>query len=353
MPPYAYLKKYKRDTSTDEDSDSSSSTEEDLNRPDMFYAVNQTFAYFGWKMDIATVYRNDHSSNKRDDLNLATIWSFVHDWKLVVETGVEAYQVGLPHVIEKNLTERLGPLDEQNLAFSTWTRVLVVGLQPEFLRQFLYTVFVEKKFNIEEYVIMYLDNNYMIGGNIENQPWRDPNLSENHPVNQKLKTIFRHVLIFRQENLFAGDVARYESLRDEFAAACKASTFANCSLPEKPAHLQYVAATHDGIKLLMEAMNQSVTKDLKNGSELNMYGQLFPYVKKKTFHDPKFATNANVTFNAFGQRVGRMNVLRMEDLNSGNFTVHITYNVDGSNTTTGTTNTTTSFTHHTLHNPPI
>lgn len=305
----------------------------DVNYPDFYYAVNKTFDHYGWKMDIAAVYRNDHSSRKRDDLNLATIWSFVSVWKGVAKTGVESYQVGLPKMTtDKDGMERLAPLDDQYLSFSTWTRVLVVGLSPEYLRQFLYGVFVEKEFKIEEYIIVYLDNNYMIGNNVPDKPWLDPNRDESDPYNQRLKHIFRHVLVFRVEDLFAGDTGKYEALQTDFTAACEASVFKNCSLPRNPSYLQYVAATYDGIKLLMQSMNNSLDEAKAKG---NKYRHLFPYVQRKQFHDTKFAASPNVTFNFAGQRINRMTVLRMESVDTGVFTVHTKYNLDGTNETVG------------------
>ncbi|XP_075250066.1 atrial natriuretic peptide receptor 2-like isoform X2 [Convolutriloba macropyga] len=323
MAPYAYTGKYNKDPV------SPSAVLE--NGPGIFYAVKQMFDYFGWEMHPANIYSDYDSTNKRDDLNLAPIWSFVRDWKLFVNSGVEDYHVGLSYVVDNDMREKLGPLNEKQLAFSTFTRVLVVSLQPQFLRQFLYNIFYLKKFNIEEYVIVYLDHNYMIGDNVQNQPWRDPYTDESHPINQILKRIFRHVLIVRHEDLFAGNVTRYESIRDDFAAACKSSQFSNCVLPEKPEYMQYVAATYDGVKLLME----SLAKSIQNGLKPPFHDHLNPYVRQKTFNDPKFASSPNVVFNPDGQRVVRINVLRMADVTSGTFSVHITYNIDGSNFTTG------------------
>ena len=328
MSPYAYYRK-------------NTVLPEDLNCPDFFYTVNKTLHHMGWKLDLAAMYRNDHSQRKRDDLNLATLWSFVRVWKLSrADQGVETFQLGLSHEDFPNGTVKLAELTDQQIKFHTWSRIIVVGMSPDFFRQVVHRLFCVKsdKFNIKDYVLIYLDNNYVVDydKDIPNQLWRDPTKPLDDPYNVCLKEKYRHVLIFRNEDLFAETPHKYEKLKTDFRAACDKSNFKNCQLPESASYLQYVAATHDGVRLLMQALNQTEENASGvGGSDRTGGGELFPFVKNKVFESDQFAARPVIKFNSAGERVSRMTLLCMENIETGNFSAYIIFNLDGSNTTIG------------------
>ena len=228
-------------------------------------------------------------------------------------------------------------MTHQQLKRIFWTRVIVISIRPDLLRQFMHEIFCVWKHDMEikEYAVLYLHPNYEIGNNIWNQLWRDPDLKLEDSRNVCLKYVFRHVLIFKQQDVFEGDQTKYEQVRDNFRAACDANSFENCRLPETPSYLQYVAATHDSVGILLE---YSINKNpaLSNQTNTVYNKSLFGYISSAhSINVESFAGASSIYFNSAGERVVKMNVWRMENTETGNFSVHITFNLDGTNSTKG------------------
>ena len=233
------------------------------------YVVNILFVHFGWPIsDIVAVYHSNHTNPKRHDLNIAPLWCLAFDWvKFVAGERSEFSQLGLHTSVDKNGKEVLDELTERQLKFLALARTFVLGMEAKFVRQFLFMIFCEKKgeFKIEEYVIIYLQPSYVLGSNIDDRLWKDPDskVAEDSAQNKCLKRVFRHVLIVRPQDTFAGNMQKYEQIKYGFNRACALSPLKNCQVLETPSNFQYVAATYDGVRLLMQAMNKSISENNK------------------------------------------------------------------------------------------
>ena len=225
------------------------------NYPDFYNAVTTTFAHFGWGKDLALISKYYLPQKQLDDVDSLPARSFYLEWtRQNAGVGIESFMLGLEPEVLFDGTEKLNELTKHQLMFASWTRVLVLGLSPNIMRQFLYQVFCVRndEFNIAEYAIVYMQPGYITETNIENQLWRDPELHVAHVQNFCLKKVFRHVLIFKHENLFEGQLKKYEKIRSDFKAECNQSVFNSCSIPDSASYLQYVAATYDGTELLLK-----------------------------------------------------------------------------------------------------
>ena len=302
--------------------------------PDFAYAINQTLMHFDWDPNFALIYL----STRPDNFYRTIILAFSSGYNFLTrrsggldQSKVELFTEALPngaHVLKK--------FDNTTTSFQSWTRVIVVSMEAIHFRDMMWKLFHDLKLPIEEYVILCLDNYHPLAGSDWIQPWRDVTLPLNHEKNQILKHFFRHVLYFRMQPVISG-AEKLETVRAEYSKACEQSDFSGCELPPLAEHLQFPAATSDGLRLFMQAMNFSIeTRStwLRTGDEklpIHM-GDFRQFIADKTFAEDKLSYSSS-TYDNYGKRVTLMNVWRMWDTESGNFSVHVTYKLNGTNET--------------------
>ena len=303
--------------------------------PDFAATVNQTLMRYDWASTFALIFLRDYVANvkMRDNLFQNTISALDNGYDKIVgkSKSLEPFKVLLATETLENGTKRLKRFDNNTITFHSWTRVLVVSMEPKFFRQFMWNLFHDLKFPIEQYAILFLDIYYPIADSDWIQPWRDINLQLNHERNQRMKYFFRHVLYFRMQPVISGP-EKLEPLKEEYNAACERSSFTGCELPPQAEHLQFAAATSDGLRLFMQAMNQSLEKH-KDPLKLPLrMTEFMEYIAGKTFPETESSYASN-TFDYYGKRVTPLNLWRMFDLESGNFSIHVTFKEDGTNET--------------------
>ena len=296
--------------------------------PAFFYTVNQTFAHFDWDFSLAAVYVKDDS---RDDVYMQAIWSFVWSWRSALLESIDAYQVALISEKYDNGTVYLKHLDFKSVGFRSWTRVLVISMHPRLFRDFMWNLFHDLKLPIEEYVFLFLDVHYPMSNEDWIQPWRDRNLPLDHERNKLMKHYFRHVLIYRPHTVLT-DQDSLDTISEAYNKACKKANYSYCQLPNSAEHMQFVSATSDGVKLLMQAMNSTLEKGRSFDTSPLLMAEFVEYIAGKTFHKEDNFTST-VIFNDRGERVSKVHLWRMLDSESGNFSIHVTFNEDGTNTT--------------------
>ena len=296
--------------------------------PDYFFTVNQTFAHFGWDFPLAAIYIKD---DPRDDVFKQTIWSFVWSWKGSAQEDISRYQFDLQCEKHENGSVFLKHLDSHSVGFRNWTRSLVVSMHPRLFRELMWNLFHELELPIEEYAILFLDAQYPMSDEDWVQSWRDRSVSLDHERNRLMKHFFRHVLILRPQTVLT-DENSLKEINEEYNEACAETGYSYCQLPNSAEHMQFVSATSDGVKLFMQAINNTLEGGRSFESSPLTHSEFVEFIAGKTFSQKDNFTST-VKFNDLGERVAKINLWRMLDSETGNFSVHVTFNEDGTNTT--------------------
>ena len=269
--------------------------------------------------------------DSRDDVFMQAIWSFVWSWRNAAVESIDAYQVALISDKYENGSVYLKHLDLKGVGFRSWTRVLVISMHPRLFRDFMWNLFHDLKLPIEEYAILFLDVHYPMNSEDWLQPWRDRKLPSEHEKNKLMKHFFRHVLIYRPQAVLT-DRDTLHAISRSYNDACEASEYPFCQLPNTPEQMQFVSATSDGIKLFMQAMNKSIEQGRDLATDPFLMADFVDYIAGKTFlKENNFTSTA--MFNDRGERVSKIHLWRMLDTETGNFSIHVIFNEDGTNKT--------------------